>query len=54
MPTSQSASERARAASSSGCISVSSRRWSNASLIAFCVIDENHARRTGFVDPDVS
>ena len=48
MPTSQSASLRARAASSSGCIWSSSRRCAKASVIAFWVIELNHARLTGF------
>ncbi len=48
MPTSQSASLRARAAASSGSICSSSRSASNASRIAFWVIELNQARRTGF------
>ena len=48
MPTSQSASLRARAAASSGCICSSSRSASNASLMAFWVMELNQARRTGF------
>ncbi len=47
MPTSQSASERERAASSSRRISSSARRCSKASRIALFVIDENQARCTG-------
>ena len=47
MPTTQSASERDRAASSSECISSPSRSDSNASAIAFLVIDDSHRRLTG-------
>ncbi len=48
IPTTQSASERARAASSSVFISSPGRSSSNASEIARLVIDESHSRRTGF------
>ncbi len=48
IPTSQSASLRARAAASRGCIASSSRSESNASRMAFCVIELNQARLTGF------
>ena len=47
MPTSQSASLRARAASSRGRMSLSGRRLVKASWIAALVIDENQARSTG-------
>ena len=47
MPTSQSASERLRAASASGSICSSGRSCSNASRIAAGVIDCSHSRRTG-------
>ncbi len=47
MPTSQSASDRERAASSRGRSSAPGRRCPNASRIAFRVMDENHARSTG-------
>ncbi len=46
MPTSQSASLRARAAASRGSIAASSRSEANASLIAFWVIELNQARLT--------
>ena len=54
MPTSQSASERERAASSRRRISSPSRRCSNASWIAFFVIELSQSRLTGFFTPDVS
>ena len=47
MPTSQSASLRARAAASSGRIASSSRSASKASRMAPAVIELNHARLTG-------
>jgi hypothetical protein len=47
MPTSQSASARERAASSSRCISESLRSSANASRIAAGVIDCSHRRRIG-------
>ena len=47
MPTIQSASERDRAAASSGSISSPSRRRSNASWIALRVIEDSHSRLTG-------
>ena len=54
MPTSQSASERDLAASSSRRISPPSRRCSKASWIAFFVIELSHSRLTGFFTPEVS
>ncbi len=48
MPTSQSASLRARAAASSGCMASSSRRASKASRMAPAVMELNQARLTGF------
>ena len=54
MPTSQSASERERAASSSGFISSPGRRSSNASEIAALVIEESHRRWTGFLTGAIS
>ncbi len=54
MPTIQSASERDRAAASSGSISSPSRSRSNASCIAARVIDESHSRLTGFLTFAVS
>ena len=48
MPTTQSASERERAAASSGSISSPSRRRPKASSIAPLVIDDSHRRWTGF------
>jgi len=48
MPTSQSASERERAASSRDCIWVPGRSFSNPSRIACFVIDEIQSRSTGF------
>jgi hypothetical protein len=48
MPTSQSASERERAASSSCDISSPGRRCWKASWIAFFVIEFSHSRCTGF------
>ena len=54
MPTSQSASERERAASSSGFISAPGRRPANASVIALFVIDESQRRSTGLSTPAVS
>jgi hypothetical protein len=47
MPTSQSASERQRAASASGSISSSSRSAAKPSRMACGVIDCSHRRRTG-------
>jgi hypothetical protein len=47
MPTSQSASDRLRAASASGSISSSVRSCSNASRIAAGVIDCSQSLRTG-------
>jgi hypothetical protein len=47
MPISQSASERQRAASASGRISLSVRKWAKPSRMAPCVIDCSHRRRTG-------
>ncbi|MFU0842048.1 MAG: hypothetical protein ACFWTZ_05495 [Burkholderia sp.] len=49
MPTSQSASERQRAAASSGFISSSERSCLKASQIDLLVIDCSHRRRTGFL-----
>ena len=54
MPTTQSASERARAADSSSFISSPSRRCWNAAWIALRVIDDSHRRLTGFFDFEVS
>jgi len=54
MPTTQSASERERAAASSLAISVPGRRCSNASWIALRVIEESHSRSTGLSTPAVS
>ncbi len=54
MPTSQSASERDRADSSRRCISSPGRRCSNASWIAFFVIEFSQSRCTGFLTPEVS
>ena len=48
MPTSQSASERDRAACSSCSISSPGRSRAKASWIAFFVIEFSHKRRTGF------
>ncbi len=48
IPTSQSASERERAASSSEWSSSAGRRCSNASLMAVFVMDDSHSRWTGF------
>ena len=48
IPTSQSASERERAASSSDFNSSPGRRWSNASRMAVFVIEESHRRCTVF------
>ena len=47
MPTTQSASERERAASSSGSISSPGRSAVNASSIALLVIEDSHSRLTG-------
>ena len=47
IPTTQSASERERAASSSGFISSPGRRLSKASVIARLVIEDSHSRSTG-------
>ncbi len=54
MPTSQSASERERAASSSRRSSFPSRRCSKASWIAAFVIELSQRRLTGFFTPEVS
>ena len=54
MPTSQSASERERAASSSGCISSPSRSASKPSRMALRVIEFTHSRCTGFFAPACS
>ena len=54
MPTSQSASERERAASSSRRISSPLRRCSKASTMAAFVIELSQRRLTGFFTPDVS
>ena len=54
IPTSQSASERERAASSSSFISSPSRSEANASSIAFFVIELSQSRLTGLRTPDVS
>ncbi len=54
MPTTQSASERERAAASSVRISSPSRRRVNASSIALRVIELSHSRLTGFSIPAVS
>ena len=48
MPTTQSASERDRAAASSGSISSAGRRRVKASSMARRVIEESHSRCTGF------
>ncbi len=48
MPTSQSASLRARAAASSGFMASSSRSASKASRMALAVMELNQARFTGF------
>ena len=48
MPTSQSASERARAADSSGWSWSPGRSWSNPSRIACFVIELIQSRSTGF------
>ena len=53
MPTTQSASERERAAASSDSISSPGRSRANASTIAFFVIELSHSRRTGFLAFDV-
>ncbi len=47
MPTTQSASERDRAAASSDSIASPGRSWLNASSIAFLVIEDSHSRSTG-------
>ena len=54
MPTTQSASERERAAASSGSISSPGRRRPKASSIAFLVIEDSHSRCTGLSTPAVS
>ena len=54
MPTTQSASERERAAASSRSISSPGSRWPNASSIAFLVIELSHRRLTGLSLPEVS
>ncbi len=54
MPTSQSASERERAASSRRRISSPSLRCAKASSIAFFVIELSQRRLTGLLTPEVS
>jgi hypothetical protein len=54
IPTTQSASERERAAASSRSISSPGRRASKASSIAFLVIELSHSRLTGLSVPEVS
>ena len=54
MPTSQSASERERAASSSGFSSSPGRRWPNAFVIAVFVIEFSQRRCTGLPAPAFS
>ena len=54
MPTTQSASERERAAASRLLSSSPGRRRVNASSIALRVIDESHSRSTGLSTPAVS
>jgi hypothetical protein len=54
IPTSQSASDRERAASSSSFISSPSRRALKASSMAFFVIELSQSRFTGLRTPDVS
>ena len=54
MPTSQSASERERAAASSGPSSLPGRSFSNPSRIACFVIELIHRRSTGLSMPAVS
>ena len=54
MPTTQSASERDRAAASSGSISSPGRRCPKASSIALRVIEDSHRRWTGLSEPAVS
>ena len=54
MPTTQSASERDRAAASSVRISSPGRRRVNASSIALRVIELSHRRWTGLSTPAVS
>ena len=49
IPTTQSASERERAAASSGFISSPGRSCAKASPIAFFVIEDSHSRCTGFL-----
>jgi hypothetical protein len=48
MPTTQSASDRERAAASSDSISSPGRSWSKASRMARLVIELSHSRLTGF------
>ncbi len=52
MPTSQSASDRQRAASASGCISSSVRRREKASRMDAGVIDCSHSRKIGWRAPE--
>ncbi len=54
MPTIQSASERERAASSSGAYCAAGRRSPNAVLIAAFVIEFSHSRWTDFLEPAFS
>ena len=54
MPTIQSASDRERAAASSGAKSSAGRRFSNAWVMADFVIEESHSRWTGFLAPAFS
>ena len=54
MPTSQSASERERAAASSASSCSPGRSFANPSRIACFVIDEIQSRSTGFEIPEVS
>ena len=54
MPTTQSASERERAAASSGFISSPGRSCEKASLMAAFVIEDSHRRSTGFSTGAVS
>ena len=54
MPTIQSASERERAASSSGFISSPGRSWSKASEMALLVIEDSHSRLTGLCTGAIS
>ena len=54
IPTTQSASERERAASSSGFISSPGRRLSKASVMARFVMEESQSRSTGLSTSAVS